>query len=151
MKPQIERALGQYLSIRERSRAEIERYLSQKKVDEKEIAARLDRWEEVGIVNDAEFIATLIRSYLHKGKGNLFIRQKLLQAGIPQKRASEAVEGIPTEELNKALAKRLEKEDRKLSLLPADKRRQKAFSILRASGFLSSDAVRFIDDWQEKG
>jgi len=147
MKPQTERALGQYLGVRERSREEIARYLKKRKVEAEEIEQVLGRWQELGIVNDASFISSVIRSYLKKGKGPLFIRQKLSQSGIAREAINEAILGISQNDIRESMEKRLTKMGRKLAGLSPKDRRQKALAILSASGFLSDLSMRFIDDW----
>ncbi len=150
MKQADERALGQYLGVRARSREEVSRYLKKRKVDELEIGQLLERWEELGILNDTSFTDAVVRSYLKKGKGQLFIRHKLQEAGIPREQINEVLGQIPKEDLRQAMEKRLLKVERRLESLPPKLKRQKALSILAASGFLMEAASHFIDDWVVK-
>ncbi len=147
MKPQVNAALGRFLAVRERSREEIRVYLRRKKVEEEEIETLLQRWDEVGLVSDGRFISTLVRSYLNKGKGPLFIRMKLVQAGIGKDQIEATLKDIPWPDLCQGMTKRLKKEERKWAKLEVKEQRLYQYKILITSGFLRSQVSRFIDDW----
>lgn len=150
MKPQLEKALGRYLNIRERSRMEVASYLKRGQVEPQEIETLLDRFEELGVINDQRFIEFVIRGYLHKGKGQLYIRHKLMQAGIARSEIDKAVKGISLQDLQSAMEAKLARGLGRASNKTAGTERQRAISLLSSSGFLLETILSFIDDWAQK-
>ena len=100
------------LTAAPRSRAQLETKLAAKGAPP-EVAARvLDRFEEVGLVNDAEFARALVRTkQASRGLAGQALRQELRRSGVGDETAAEALAELdPEAELATAralVAKRL--------------------------------------------
>jgi regulatory protein len=88
-----------WLTDRAHTRAELASKLAAKGIPE-EIAERvLDRYTEVGLINDAVFADNYTHSRLaHAGKGSRAIARELRTKGVPQEEAERALEGINEDE-----------------------------------------------------
>lgn len=87
------------LSAAPRTRGELEKDLAQRGADPQIVAAVLDRFEEVGLIDDAAFASLWVESR-HRGKAlaRSVLRQELRQRGIDSDLIEEAVEAIDDED-----------------------------------------------------
>jgi regulatory protein len=100
------------LTAAPRSRAQLEARLAAKDAPPEVVARVLDRFEEVGLVDDAEFARSLVRSrQASRGLAGRALRQELRRTGVDDETASEVLAAIdPDQELATArelVAKRL--------------------------------------------
>jgi regulatory protein len=100
------------LTAAPRSRAQLESKLAAKGAAPDVAARVLDRFTEVGLVDDAEFARALVRSrQASRGLAGRALRQELRRSGIDDETAAEAVADLdPDQELATAralVAKRL--------------------------------------------
>jgi regulatory protein len=100
------------LTAAPRSRAQLETRLAAKGAPPDVVARVLDRFEEVGLVDDAEFARSLVRSrQASRGLAGRALRQELRRTGVDDDTAADVLAGIdPTQELATArelVAKRL--------------------------------------------
>ncbi|MDD5295785.1 MAG: recombination regulator RecX [Rhodocyclaceae bacterium] len=78
------------LAQREHSRAEMVRKLADRTEDQEEIPALLDHLEQVGLLSDARFAASYVRS--HAGRfGVMRLRHDLSQRGVAEEVAEAAL------------------------------------------------------------
>ena len=101
------------LTSQSRSRHELAEALAAKAVPAEVSAAVLDRFEEVGLVNDSAFADAWIQSrHASRGLSRRALRQELRRKGVDDEVIAESLEGLdPDDEV--AAARRLI--DRKLS------------------------------------
>src|SRR5690349_11126562 len=86
------------LAVRPRTRAELAKTLSRKEISEEVIAEVLDRYDEVGIIDDAAF-ARMWVSTRHQGRGlaRRALANELRQHGVESEVATEALETLDDE------------------------------------------------------
>ena len=86
------------LAVRPRSRAELAKVLARKEISEEVIAEVLDRYDEVGIIDDAAF-ARMWVSTRHQGRGlaRRALANELRQHGVESEVATEALETLDDE------------------------------------------------------
>lgn len=148
----VEELLGRYLSLRPRSEQEVRRYLHQKSrkygISDEQIEELVQKYKRLGFIDDAKFTESVVHSAVtNKAKGKRFIAMKLKMAGIETETASSALSAIQEEDLQKAMEKRLHKSERRWVNLDRRSRYAKAYSVLLASGFSSSEIRPFLDEW----
>jgi regulatory protein len=128
-----------------RSRAQLESKLAAKGASP-EVAARvLDRFEEVGLVDDAEFARSLVRSkQASRGLAGRALRQELRRSGVDDETAADAVADLdPDQELATAralVAKRLPS----TRGLPYAKQLNRLASMLARKGYPSAMALGVV-------
>ena len=86
------------LAVRPRTRAELAKVLARKEISEEVIAEVLDRYDEVGIIDDAAF-ARMWVSTRHQGRGlaRRALANELRQHGVESEVATEALETLDDE------------------------------------------------------
>jgi regulatory protein len=92
----LEQAL-RALRRRERSAAEVDRYLTARGVDQRERDEVLETLVRTALVDDRRFAELRARSLVERGSGDELIRHELAQAGIESELAEEAVAALPSE------------------------------------------------------
>jgi regulatory protein len=83
------------LAVRPRTRVELAKMLARKEISEEVIAEVLDRYDEVGIIDDAAFARAWVSSR-HQGRGlaRRALANELRQRGVAAEVATEALETI---------------------------------------------------------
>jgi regulatory protein len=133
------------LTAAPRSRAQLETKLASSGAPP-ELAARvLDRFEAVGLVDDAEFARTLVRAkQASRGLAGRALRQELRRSGVDDETAAEALDGLDPgleQETARALvAKRLPS----TRGLPFAKRVARLSGMLARKGYPSGLAYRVV-------
>ena len=92
----LERALSA-LERRERSTAQVERYLAERGVDDAEREAILETLSRTSLVDDRRFAETRASSLAERGAGDVRIRHELAQAGIDRDVISDVLGALPAE------------------------------------------------------
>jgi regulatory protein len=133
------------LTAAPRSRAQLEAKLAAKDAPPDVVAEVLDRFEEVGLVNDAEFARALVRSkQASRGLAGRALRQELRRSGVDDEIAAEALAAIdPGAELDAAralVAKRLAA----TRGLPTAKRMSRLVGMLARKGYPGSLALQVV-------
>jgi regulatory protein len=86
------------LAVRPRTRAELAKVLLQKQISEDVIAEVLDRYDEVGIIDDAAFARAWVSSRHHgRGLARRALANELRQHGVDAEVAGEALESLDDE------------------------------------------------------
>src|SRR4051812_3366791 len=86
------------LSVRPRTRAELAKVLARKEISDEVIAEVLDRYDEVGIIDDAAFARAWVSSRHHgRGLARRALANELRQRGVDAEVASEALESVDAE------------------------------------------------------
>ncbi len=132
------------LSARPRSEAELRAALAKRNVPDDLVDELCGRFVEVGLLDDDEFAATLVRSrstYSHHGRYR--IRQELRKKGIDDERAEVALEAISDEDEFEAARAVAEKKLRSLSGLEPRVAARRLAGALARRGF-APDVVREV-------
>lgn len=121
------------LSVRARSRAELEKRLGEKGFRPEVTAAALERFAEVGLINDASFAEQWVHErHTYSGRGRKALQRELREKGVAPGDAEQALSMV-TDDAEHARAADLVR--RKLRTLPADLDRDKA--VRRLVGMLA--------------
>jgi regulatory protein len=133
------------LTAAPRSRAQLETRLAAKGAPPEVTARVLDRFEEVGLVDDAEFARSLVRSrQASRGLAGRALRQELRRTGVDDDTAAEVLAGIdPAQELATArelVAKRLPA----TRGLAVPRRVSRLVGMLARKGYPSSLALQVV-------
>jgi regulatory protein len=83
------------LAVRPRTRAELEKVLAKKEISAEVIAEVLDRYDEVGIIDDAAFARAWVSSRHHgRGLARRALANELRRHGVDADTAGEALDDI---------------------------------------------------------
>lgn len=137
-----------YLGVRLRSEHEIRLYLQKRKQPENIIEKIIDILKQKRFVNDREFVTWWVeqRSF-HKQKGNMLLKNELLQKGISNDIITSVLEEEPIDELELA-KKALSSKEKVLSRLNHEERYKKAILFLQRRGFSYSVSKKAFEEWK---
>jgi regulatory protein len=134
------------LAVRPRTRAELAKALARKEISEEVIAEVLDRYDEVGIIDDAAFARAWVTSR-HQGRGlaRRALANELRQRGIDAEVATEALETLDEDD-EAATARALV--DRKLRTATGtpDQVFRRLVGMLARKGYPAGVAIRAVKD-----
>ncbi|MBG0559939.1 regulatory protein RecX [Actinoplanes aureus] len=134
------------LAVRPRTRAELAKVLARKQISEEVIAEVLDRYDEVGIIDDAAFARAWVSSRHHgRGLARRALANELRQRGVDPEVAGEALESLD-EDAEAAAARALV--DRKLRSASGapDAVFRRLVAMLARKGYPAGVAIRAVKD-----
>jgi regulatory protein len=134
------------LAVRPRTRAELAKVLVRKEISEEVIAEVLERYDEVGIIDDAAFARAWVSSRHHgRGLARRALANELRQRGVDAEVASEALETIDEDE-EAATARALV--DRKLRTTTGTPEAvfRRLVGMLARKGYPAGVAIRAVKD-----
>ena len=134
------------LAVRPRTRAELAKALARKEISEEVIAEVLDRYDEVGIIDDAAFARAWVSSRHHgRGLARRALANELRQRGVDAEVATEALE-VLDEDDEAATARALV--DRKLRTASGtpDQIFRRLVGMLARKGYPAGLAIRAVKD-----
>ena len=134
------------LAVRPRTRAELAKVLARKEISEEVIAEVLDRYDEVGIIDDAAFARAWVASRHHgRGLARRALANELRQRGVDAEVADEALESLDEDD-EAATARALV--DRKLRTARGepDAVFRRLVSMLARKGYPAGIAIRAVKD-----
>nr|WP_245922805.1 regulatory protein RecX [Actinoplanes atraurantiacus] len=134
------------LAVRPRTRAELAKVLARKEISDEVIAEVLDRYDEVGIIDDAAFARAWVSSRHHgRGLARRALANELRQRGVDAETAGEALEAVDDED-EAATARALV--DRKLRTAtgPPDAVFRRLVAMLARKGYPAGIAFRAVKD-----
>ncbi|MEV0897357.1 regulatory protein RecX [Actinoplanes sp. NPDC049802] len=134
------------LAVRPRTRAELAKALVRKEISEEVIAEVLDRYDEVGIIDDAAFARAWVSSRHHgRGLARRALANELRQRGVDAEVASEALEAVD-EEAEAAAARALV--DRRLRTASGAPEAvfRRLVAMLARKGYPAGIAIRAVKD-----
>jgi SOS response regulatory protein OraA/RecX len=121
------------LSVRARSRAELEKRLGEKGFRLEVTEAALERFTEIGLINDASFAEQWVHErHTYSGRGKKALQRELREKGVAPSDAAQALSMV-TDDAENARAADLVR--RKLRTLPREMERDKA--VRRLVGMLA--------------
>ncbi|WP_199510961.1 regulatory protein RecX [Nucisporomicrobium flavum] len=134
------------LAVRPRTRAELAKVLARREISEEVIAEVLDRYDEVGIIDDAAFARAWVTSR-HQGRGlaRRALANELRRRGVDAEVATEALETLDEDE-EAATARTLV--DRKLRTATGtpDQVFRRLVGMLARKGYPAGVAIRAVKD-----
>jgi regulatory protein len=134
------------LAVRPRTRAELAKVLLRKQISEDVIAEVLDRYDEVGIIDDAAFARAWVSSRHHgRGLARRALANELRQHGVDAEVAGEALESLD-DEAEAETARTLV--DRKLRTAtgPPEAVFRRLVGMLARKGYPAGVAIRAVKD-----
>ena len=135
------------LNFMPRSRKELETTLAKRHVEPDVAKTVLDRFEEIGVVDDAAFAELLIRSRCNtKRVSRSVLRQQLRQKGVDQEIIEDALMVVTDEDELRMATELVEKKLRAMSNLEPEVRKRRLFGLLARKGYGTHIALRVIND-----
>ncbi|WP_306209499.1 regulatory protein RecX [Actinoplanes sp. RD1] len=134
------------LSVRPRTRAELAKALAKKEISDEVIAEVLDRYDEVGIIDDAAFARAWVSSRHHgRGLARRALANELRQRGVDAEVATEALESVD-DDAEAAAARALV--DRKLRTATGtpDQIFRRLVGMLARKGYPAGTAFRAVKE-----
>ncbi len=128
-----------------RSRKQLYDKLISKEIPEETAVAILDRYEELGLINDTEFALLWVGArHRSRGLGRMSIRQELRQKGIPDEDIVDALETLSTDDEYTRAEELVRKKAYSTAGLPHQKRVQRLASMLARKGYSSEISFRAV-------
>ncbi|GAA1969998.1 hypothetical protein GCM10009718_01910 [Isoptericola halotolerans] len=135
------------LTAAPKSRAELARSLARKGYPEHVVTPVLDRFEEVRLVDDAEYADMIVRTrHTERGQARRAISAELYRRGIDADTAAEALEQIDGDDEREAAAELARKHVARTRGLDRDKRVRRAVGALSRKGHSPSVAFAAVKD-----
>lgn len=144
-----------YLSVRPRSRREVERRLGRDRIDGAAIQHALERLEALGYLDDAQFAASFARDRIRlRPCGSRRMLSDLLARGVSPEDADRGIREAMAEEdvTEEALLRRVATaRARRLTGADPAKARRRLFGYLARRGFAAGSSRAWIDaNWQDE-
>jgi regulatory protein len=135
------------LNFMPRSRKELETALAKRNIEPDVAKIVLDRFEEIGTVDDAAFAELLVRSRCNtKRVSRSVLRQQLRQKGVDQEIIEAALLVVSDEDELRMATELVEKKLRAMSRLDPEVRKRRLFGLLARKGYNTSIALRVINE-----
>lgn len=130
-----------------RSRAQIAERMAQRNVPEEIAAKVLDRFTEVGLIDDAAYAEMLVRTrHNERGLAGRALAQELHRKGVDAETANEALAAVqPEDEAERAL-ELVRRKARSTTGVDPVKRRRRLVSMLARKGYGPGVALRAVDE-----
>jgi regulatory protein len=133
------------LTAAPRSRAQLESKLAAKGASPDVAARVLDRFEEVGLVDDAEFARSLVRTkQASRGLAGRALRQELRRTGVDDETAAEALDELDPEQEEETARALVAKRLPSTRTLPYPKRVARLSGMLARKGYPGGLAYRIV-------
>ncbi|BEL11900.1 hypothetical protein Q0Z83_100910 [Actinoplanes sichuanensis] len=134
------------LAVRPRTRAELAKVLVRKEISEEVIAEVLDRYDEVGIIDDAAFARAWVSSRHHgRGLARRALANELRQRGVDAEVAVEALEAVDDEAEASAARTLVDRKLRTARGTP-DAIFRRLVAMLARKGYPAGVAIRAVKD-----
>lgn len=135
------------LNFMPRSRKELETALAKRHIEPDVAKSVLDRFEEIGMVDDAAYAELLVRSRCNtKRVSRSVLRQQLRQKGVNQEIIEEALLVVSDADELRMATELVEPKARAMSRLEPEVRKRRLFGLLARKGYNTSIALRVIQD-----
>ncbi|WP_460701333.1 regulatory protein RecX [Myceligenerans halotolerans] len=140
-------ALLRILTASQKSRHELEQALARKGYPESVVIPLLDRFDEVGLVDDASYAGTIVRTRLgERGLARRAISAELRRRGIDEETATEALDQIDPDDERAAGTRLAEKLVAKTRGKERDVRVRRAVGSLARKGYAPGLAFELVRD-----
>lgn len=135
------------LNFMPRSRKELETTLAKRHIEPDVAKSVLDRFVEIGMVDDAALAELLIRSRCNtKRVSRSVLRQQLRQKGVDQEIIEAALTVISDADELRMATELVERKARAMARLDPDVRKRRLFGLLARKGYHTAIALRVIQD-----
>jgi regulatory protein len=135
------------LTAAPRSRAQLETALAKRDVPDDVAARVLDRFTEVGLIDDAAYAEMLVRTrHTERGLARRALAAELHKKGIDPEVAAAALEQVDDADEEGAARRLVEKKARSTAGLDRQVRRRRLASMLARKGFGPGVAMRVVDE-----
>lgn len=133
------------LTDQPRSRAELAEHLAARNVPDEVAASLLDRFERVGLVDDAEFARSWVRSRQRsRGLSGRVLAQELRRKGVDDDLVKEAVDEIDPDEEEAAARRLVRKKRRSMRGIGHDTQLRRLTAMLARKGYPSGLAFSVV-------
>lgn len=141
-----------YISVRMRSKKELEEYLKKKKYDQKDIEETIKRLQSQDLLNDEKFAKSYINDKLYlTNYGLTKIKNDLLKLGVEEYIINAIVNNIDLQVINDKLSKIIDKELKINSKLPTNKLNNKIINRCINLGYNYEDILNILNDKNIEG
>ena len=141
-----------YISVRMRSKKELEEYLKKKKYDQKDIEETIKRLQSQDLLNDEKFAKSYINDKLYlTNYGLTKIKNDLLKLGVEEYIIDAIVNNIDLQVINDKLSKIIDKELKINSKLPTNKLNNKIMNRYINLGYDYEDILNILNDKNIEG
>lgn len=141
-----------YISVRMRSKKELEEYLKKKKYDQKDIEETIKRLQSQNLLNDEKFAKSYINDKLYlTNYGLTKIKNDLLKLGVEEYIIDAIVNNIDLQVINDKLSKIIDKELKINSKLPTNKLNNKIINRCINLGYNYEDILNILNDKNIEG
>ncbi len=141
-----------YISVRMRSKKELEEYLKKKKYDQKDIEETIKRLQNQDLLNDEKFAKSYINDKLYlTNYGLTKIKNDLLKLGVEEYIIDVIVNNIDLQVINDKLSKIIDKELKTNSKLPTNKLNNKIINRCINLGYNYEDILNILNDKNIEG
>ena len=137
------------LELRARSRAELEQAMVKKAVPESIIATVLDRFEEVGLVDDAQFAGLWVEGQQRRMKSTRALKQELRLKGVDPEVVDEALAETADDADYQAASALARKKVRTMGALEPHVRYRRLAGALARRGFAPGLCHRVVSEVTE--
>ena len=137
------------LELRARSRAELEQAMVKKAVPEAIIEAVLDRFEEAGLVDDAQFAGLWVEGQQRRMKSTRALKQELRLKGVDAEVVDEALAETADDADYQAASALARKKVRTMSALEPHVRYRRLAGALARRGFAPGLCHRVVSEVTE--
>jgi regulatory protein len=128
-----------------RTRAELARGMARRGVPEDAAAVVLDRFAEVGLIDDAAFATAWVDSRHHgRGLGRRALSAELRRRGVDEQTVRQAVDTVSPEDEEAAARALVERKLRSMGAVPYDARVRRLSGMLARKGFPPGLALRVV-------
>ena len=128
-----------------RSRAELEQRLARKQVPEEVAARLLDRFEEVGLVDDEAFARAWVQSRQPgKGLARRALAQELRRKGVDDETARTVLDEVDPDDEEEAARALVRRKLRSLAAVDRDTAIRRLAGMLARKGYSSAVAFRVV-------
>jgi regulatory protein len=139
------RILLDQLTGQPRSRSELARSLAKKRVPEPLAARLLDRFEEVGLVDDAAFAREWVRSrQSSRGLARRVLAQELRRKGVDDQTARDALDEVDPQDEVESARRLVHRKLRGMASLDRDVVIRRLTGMLARKGYSASLAFRVV-------
>jgi len=134
------------LDAQPRTRVELERALARRGVPTDAATAVLDRFAEVGLIDDEAFAQAWVTSrHAGRGLGRRALTVELQRRGVDAETIGEAVSAVSAEDEEVAARALVSRRLRTVSGLPRETARRRLVGMLARRGFSQALAARVVD------
>lgn len=141
-----------YISVRMRSKKELEEYLKKKKYDQKDIEETIKRLQSQDLLNDERFAKSYINDKLYlTNYGLTKVKNDLLKLGVEEYIIDAIVNNIDLQVINDKLSKIIDKELKINSKLPTNKLNNKIINRCINLGYNYEDILNILNDKNIEG